>query len=69
MATERKIRITAGGGGRRGPERLADRHEDLGSPAHRGRGSTWGDELFLSIPVDATQEKNARDLVSVGELG
>jgi len=33
------------------------------------RGNTWGDEIYFSIPVDATQEKSARDLVAVGELG
>ena len=33
------------------------------------RGSTWGDEIYFSIPVDAPQEKGARDLVAVGELG
>ena len=31
--------------------------------------NTWGDEIYFSIPVDAAQEKGARDLVSVGELG
>ena len=33
------------------------------------RGSTWGDEIYFSIPVDARSEKDARDLVTVGELG
>jgi hypothetical protein len=33
------------------------------------RGNTWGDEIYFSIPVDAPQEKGARDLVAVGELG
>jgi hypothetical protein len=33
------------------------------------RGNTWGDEIYFSIPVDAKQEKGARDLVAVGELG
>lgn len=33
------------------------------------RGNTWGDEIYFSIPVDAPQEKSARDLVAVGELG
>ena len=34
-----------------------------------GRGSTWGDEIYFSIPVEAEQEKDARDIVAVGELG
>jgi hypothetical protein len=33
------------------------------------RGNTWGDEIYFSIPVDATQENGARDLVAVGVLG
>jgi len=34
-----------------------------------GRGSTWGDEIYFSIPVEAKQEKDAREVVAVGELG
>jgi len=34
-----------------------------------GRGSTWGDEIYFSIPVEAKQEKDAREIVAVGELG
>jgi len=33
------------------------------------RGNTWGDEIYFSIPVDVKAEKDARDVVSVGELG
>ena len=34
-----------------------------------GRGNTWGDEIYFTIPVEAAQEKDARDVVAVGELG
>jgi hypothetical protein len=70
MATERKIRITAG-------KVVADAVLNESPTATKiwealpieARGSTWGDEIYFSIPVDAGQEKGARDLVSVGELG
>jgi len=70
MATERKIRITAG-------KVVADAvlndsptaTKVWGTLPIEARGSTWGDEIYFSIPVDAPQEKGARDLVSVGELG
>ena len=70
MATERKIRITAG--------RVSVEAALNDSPTAtkiwdalpiEARGNTWGDEIYFSIPVDATPEKNARDLVAVGELG
>jgi len=70
MATERKIRITAG-------KVVADAVLNDSPTATKvwealpieARGSTWGDEIYFSIPVDAAQEKGAHDLVSVGELG
>lgn len=70
MATERTIRITAG-------KVVADAVLNDSPTATKvwdalpieSRGSTWGDEIYFSIPVDAPQEKGARDLVSVGELG
>jgi len=34
-----------------------------------GRGNTWGDEIYFSIPVEAKQDKDAREIVAVGELG
>ncbi len=70
MATERKIRITAGAV--QADATLND------SPTAtliwealpiEARGNTWGDEIYFSIPVNAKQEKDARDLVAVGELG
>jgi len=70
MASERKFRITAG-------KVVADAVLNDSPNATKiwealpieARGSTWGDEIYFSIPVDATPEPDARDLVSVGELG
>jgi len=70
MATERTIRITAG-------KVVADAVLNDSPTATKiwealpieARGNMWGDEIYFSIPVDAAQEKGARDLVSVGELG
>ncbi len=70
MATERKIRITAG--------KITAEAVLNDSPTARkvwdalpieGRGNTWGDEIYFAIPVDAKQEKEAREIVAVGELG
>jgi hypothetical protein len=70
MTAERKIRITAGG--LRAEAILND------SPTAtkiwealpiQGRGNTWGDEIYFSIPVETKQELDAREIVSVGELG
>jgi len=70
MATERRIRITAG------PVTAKAVLND--SPTARkiwdalpieGRGNTWGDEIYFGIPVDAKPEKDAREIVAVGELG
>jgi len=33
------------------------------------RASTWGDEIYFAIPVKAPLEKNAQELVEVGDLG
>ena len=34
-----------------------------------GTINTWGDEIYFGIPVDAKPEKDAREIVAVGELG
>ncbi len=70
MATERRIRITAG-------KVSADAVLNESPTATKiwealpleARGNTWGDEIYFSIPVEAKQEKDARDIVAVGELG
>ena len=70
MAMERKIRITAG---KVQAEAVLNESPTATKiwealPIEE-RGNTWGDEIYFSIPVDAKQEKDARDLVAVGELG
>jgi hypothetical protein len=33
------------------------------------RANTWGDEIYFAIPVKASLEKTAQELVQVGDLG
>jgi len=33
------------------------------------RGNTWGDEIYFAVPVKASLEKDAREVVEVGDLG
>ncbi len=33
------------------------------------RGDTWGDEIYFAIPVKSPLEKDAKELVEVGDLG
>ena len=70
MPTERKIRITAG---KVSAEALLNNSPTAtqiwDALPIEGRGNTWGDEIYFSIPVNATQEKDAREVVAVGELG
>jgi hypothetical protein len=70
MAPERKITITAG--------KVSAQAVLNDSPTAtqiwealpiEARGNTWGDEIYFSIPVKATPEKDAREIVAVGELG
>jgi hypothetical protein len=35
----------------------------------RSSFNTWGDEIYLTIPVDAELDDSARDVVQVGDLG
>jgi hypothetical protein len=35
----------------------------------KGLANRWGDEIYFSIPVDATLDSTARDLVEKGDLG
>lgn len=70
MATERKIRITAGKVSAEAvlnDSPTATRIWD--SLPIEGRGNTWGEEIYFSIPVEAKPEKDAREIVAVGELG
>jgi uncharacterized protein len=34
-----------------------------------GSGNTWGDEIYFEIPVSASLDDTARELVSIGDLG
>lgn len=70
MTTERTIRITAG---KVSAEAILN-----DSPTAtkiwealpiEGRGNTWGEEIYFSIPVEAKPERDAREIVAVGELG
>jgi hypothetical protein len=33
------------------------------------KGDTWGDEIYFGIPVKAPLEKNAKEVVEVGDFG
>ena len=33
------------------------------------RANTWGDEIYFSIPVKAALEKDAQEVVQLGDLG
>lgn len=65
----RKIRIKAGG-----IEVIAELNETKTAQAIwealpiRGYANRWGDEIYFSIPV-SLEEENAKELVSVGDLG
>jgi hypothetical protein len=70
MAPERKICITAG---KVTAEAILNDSPTAGkiwdALPIEGRGNTWGDEIYFGIPVDAKSEKDAREIVAVGELG
>jgi hypothetical protein len=34
-----------------------------------GKVNVWGEEIYFSIPIKAGQEKGAREVMSLGELG
>ena len=34
-----------------------------------GEANCWGDEIYFEIPVSASLETDARDIVEIGELG
>ena len=35
----------------------------------KGQGSTWGQEIYFSVPVEVPLEADARDVLEIGELG
>ncbi len=70
MATERKIRMTAGKVSAEAVLNTSPTATQIWEALPiEGRGNTWGDEIYFSIPVEAKQEKDAREIVAVGELG
>jgi hypothetical protein len=70
MPTEHRIRITAG---KVAAEAILNdsitARKIWDALPIEGRGNTWGEEIYFGIPVDAKPEKDARDIVAVGELG
>ncbi|MHB0858602.1 MAG: cyclophilin-like fold protein [Anaerolineae bacterium] len=34
-----------------------------------GRGSTWGDEIYFSIPLNLDEAKDSQEIVAMGDLG
>ncbi len=70
MATQRRIRITAG---KVSAEAVLNDSATAGkiwdALPIEGRGNTWGEEVYFAIPVEAKQEGDAREIVAVGELG
>ena len=70
MATERKIRITAGNVSVEAVLNDSPTATKIWEALPlEARGNTWGEEIYFSIPVKAKEEKDARDIVAVGELG
>jgi hypothetical protein len=70
MATERMIRITAGKVSAEAVLNASPTATQIWEALPiEGRGNTWGDEIYFSIPVQAKPEKDAREIVAVGELG
>ncbi|HWU37749.1 MAG TPA: cyclophilin-like fold protein [Candidatus Acidoferrum sp.] len=70
MATERKIRITAGKASAEAILNNSPTATQIWEALPiEGRGNTWGREIYFSIPVEAKLEKDAREIVAVGELG
>ncbi|HXZ44241.1 MAG TPA: cyclophilin-like fold protein [archaeon] len=70
MATERMIRITAGKVSAEAALNASPTATQIWEALPiEGRGNTWGDEIYFSIPVQAKPEKDAREIVAVGEMG
>lgn len=66
----RKIKITANGisvEARLNDSETADAIWD--ALPIKGSGSTWGDEIYFSIPVYLEEADNSREVVDLGDLG
>ena len=67
---ERRIRITAGQVSATAVLHLSPTADAIWSALPiEARANTWGDEIYFSIPVKAALEKNAQEVVQLGDLG
>ena len=70
MVTERTIRIVAGNVSAEAVLNDSPTATKIWEALPlEARGNTWGEEIYFSIPVGVKEEKDARDIVAVGELG
>ncbi len=68
--SDRKITITAGQVSATALLRHAPTADLIWSVLPiEARANTWGDEIYFSIPVNAPLEKNAKEVVQLGDLG
>jgi hypothetical protein len=67
---ERRIRITAGQVSATAVLHLSPTADAIWSALPiEARANTWGDEIYFSIPVKTDLEKNAQEVVQLGDLG
>ena len=67
---ERRIRITAGGVSATAVLHHTPTADAIWSALPiEARANTWGDEIYFSIPVKAALEKDAQEVVQLGDLG
>ena len=67
---ERRIRITAGQVSATAVLHQTPTADAIWSALPiEARANTWGDEIYFSIPVKAALEKDAREVVQLGDLG
>jgi len=67
---ERRIRITAGQVSATAVLHLSPTADAIWSALPiEARANTWGDEIYFSIPVKAVLEKDAQEVVQLGDLG
>ena len=69
-AQQRSIRITAGQVSATGVLHQTPTADAIWNALPiEGRANTWGDEIYFSIPVNASLDKDAREVVQLGDLG
>jgi len=67
---ERRIRITAGQVSATAVLHLSPTADAIWSALPiEARANTWGDEIYFSISVEAVLEKDAQEVVQLGDLG